>query len=136
MNQAKYPIGLQDFEKIRENGFLYVDKTQLIHQLINSKGYCLFTRPLFDRSQGKSCHWREFFKRKAQNRAVPDQRNDLISSPSRFSPQPFNSSTKFTLQNSPSSGSCAPCANRNSGHSSPHTPPQAGFAQKPGHCPG
>ena len=27
----KYPIGVQSFEKIREDGFAYVDKTDLIH---------------------------------------------------------------------------------------------------------
>ena len=26
----KYPIGVQSFEKIREDGFAYVDKTDLI----------------------------------------------------------------------------------------------------------
>jgi hypothetical protein len=51
MNQVKYPIGLQDFEKIRENGFLYVDKTQLIHQLILGGTYYFLSRP---RRFGKS----------------------------------------------------------------------------------
>ena len=26
----KYPVGIQTFEKIRENGYLYIDKTQYI----------------------------------------------------------------------------------------------------------
>ena len=29
----KYPIGVQSFEKIREDGFAYVDKTDLIYRL-------------------------------------------------------------------------------------------------------
>ncbi len=34
MNQTIYPIGIQDFEKIRKNGYLYIDKTVLIYQLV------------------------------------------------------------------------------------------------------
>ena len=29
----KYPIGIQSFEKIIEDGFVYVDKTALIYKL-------------------------------------------------------------------------------------------------------
>ena len=29
----KYPIGIQSFEKIIEDGFIYVDKTALIYKL-------------------------------------------------------------------------------------------------------
>ena len=31
----KYPIGIQDFEKIIQDGYVYVDKTDLIHKLVN-----------------------------------------------------------------------------------------------------
>ena len=27
-----YPIGIQNFEKLRKGGFVYVDKTALIHR--------------------------------------------------------------------------------------------------------
>ena len=27
-----YPIGIQNFEKLRQNGYLYIDKTALIYQ--------------------------------------------------------------------------------------------------------
>lgn len=47
----KYPIGLQEFRKIREGGFVYVDKTQLIHTLIESGSYYFLSRP---RRFGKS----------------------------------------------------------------------------------
>jgi hypothetical protein len=47
----KYPIGIQDFDKIREGGYLYVDKTQLIHKLIDSGSYYFLSRP---RRFGKS----------------------------------------------------------------------------------
>ena len=31
----KYPIGIQDFEKIIEDGYVYVDKTELVYKLAN-----------------------------------------------------------------------------------------------------
>ena len=30
----KFPIGIQDFKKIREGGFVYVDKTELLYQMV------------------------------------------------------------------------------------------------------
>jgi len=48
----RLPIGIQDFAKIRENGFCYVDKTARIHQLISGSGGAFFlSRP---RRFGKS----------------------------------------------------------------------------------
>src|SRR5689334_8320164 len=47
----KYPIGLQEFRKIREAGFVYVDKTRIIHTLIESGSYYFLSRP---RRFGKS----------------------------------------------------------------------------------
>jgi len=42
----KLPVGIDNFEKIRRNGFYYVDKTSLIEQLFSSWGEVdLFTRP-------------------------------------------------------------------------------------------
>ena len=29
----KYPIGIQSFEQLREDGYVYVDKTALVHKL-------------------------------------------------------------------------------------------------------
>ena len=48
---VNYPIGLQDFRKIREGGYVYVDKTALIWQLIASGCYYFLSRP---RRFGKS----------------------------------------------------------------------------------
>ena len=31
----KYPIGIQTFSRIRENGYVYIDKTALIHQEVS-----------------------------------------------------------------------------------------------------
>jgi len=48
----RLPIGIQDFARIRENGFCYVDKTTRIHQLVSSSGGAFFlSRP---RRFGKS----------------------------------------------------------------------------------
>ena len=33
MNQTIYPIGIQNFESLRKDGYLYIDKTALIYQL-------------------------------------------------------------------------------------------------------
>lgn len=47
----RYPIGLQEFGKIRSEGYLYIDKTQLVHRLIESGEYYFLSRP---RRFGKS----------------------------------------------------------------------------------
>ncbi len=50
----KLPVGIEEFEKIRRNGFYYVDKTGLIEELLKQWGEVnLFTRP---RRFGKSLH--------------------------------------------------------------------------------
>ena len=46
-----YPIGIQSFEKIRNGGFTYVDKTSLIYNLSCLGGYYFLSRP---RRFGKS----------------------------------------------------------------------------------
>lgn len=45
------PIGISSFEKIREEGYLYIDKTPYIHQLISTGKYYFLSRP---RRFGKS----------------------------------------------------------------------------------
>ena len=47
----RLPIGIQDFAKLRSNGFLYVDKTELIFDLLNGAGHYFLSRP---RRFGKS----------------------------------------------------------------------------------
>ena len=45
-NRLKLPVGIDGFEKIRRNGFYYIDKTKLIEQLFLNWGEVnLFTRP-------------------------------------------------------------------------------------------
>ena len=46
-----YPIGIQDFENIRRDGYVYVDKTELVYKLANTGKYYFLSRP---RRFGKS----------------------------------------------------------------------------------
>ncbi len=53
----KLPIGIQNFEDIRKENYLYVDKTKQILQMIEN-GKCYFlSRP---RRFGKSLFWQIF----------------------------------------------------------------------------
>lgn len=47
----KLPIGIQDFEKIRQEGWLYIDKTEYIHRIVTAGDYYFLSRP---RRFGKS----------------------------------------------------------------------------------
>ena len=61
-SSVKLPIGIEDFEEIRTEGFYYIDKTRLITELLSNWGKVnLFTRP---RRFGKSLNMsmlRHFF---------------------------------------------------------------------------
>ncbi len=46
-----YPIGIQNFANIRESGYVYVDKTDLVHRLVTTGKYYFLSRP---RRFGKS----------------------------------------------------------------------------------
>ena len=39
MKQRIYPIGIQSFEKLRRDGYIYVDKTALIYKLVTTGSY-------------------------------------------------------------------------------------------------
>ena len=47
----KYPIGIQSFECLREDGFVYVDKTALIYDMVQQGKVYFLSRP---RRFGKS----------------------------------------------------------------------------------
>ena len=47
----KYPIGIQEFDKIREGGYVYVDKTRQVFSLTHEGGVYFLGRP---RRFGKS----------------------------------------------------------------------------------
>ena len=51
MQQRKYPIGVQTFEKLRDGNFVYVDKTALIYKMVQEGNYYFLSRP---RRFGKS----------------------------------------------------------------------------------
>lgn len=51
MENRIYPVGIQNFEKIRKDGYVYVDKTALIYQLVTTGSYYFLSRP---RRFGKS----------------------------------------------------------------------------------
>ena len=48
---TKYPIGLQNFKGLREDGYLYIDKTKYVYELATSGKYYFLSRP---RRFGKS----------------------------------------------------------------------------------
>lgn len=51
MSTRIYPIGIQNFEKIRNDGYLYIDKTALMYQMVKTGSYYILSRP---RRFGKS----------------------------------------------------------------------------------
>ena len=52
MSRMLYPIGIQDFESIRRDNYVYVDKTELVYNLSHGSGkYFFLGRP---RRFGKS----------------------------------------------------------------------------------
>ena len=51
MNTRKLPIGIQDFEKLREDGYVYADKTAIIYNLVQTSSPYFLSRP---RRFGKS----------------------------------------------------------------------------------
>lgn len=79
-----YPIGIQTFEKIRKDGYVYVDKTNLVYQIAQTGGYYFLSRP---RRFGKSllvstleayfCGKKELF----DGLAIADMEKDWIQYP-------------------------------------------------------
>ena len=45
LNRMKYPIGIQSFESLIKDGYVYVEKTDLIYQLTTTGRYDLLSRP-------------------------------------------------------------------------------------------
>ena len=66
MSTKIYPIGIQNFEKIRNDGYLYIDKTALMYQMVKTGSYYFLSRP---RRFGKSLlisTLEAYFKRKKE----------------------------------------------------------------------
>ena len=51
MSSKIYPIGIQNFESLRKDGFFYIDKTEIIYRLVKTGRYYFLSRP---RRFGKS----------------------------------------------------------------------------------
>lgn len=51
MSNKIYPIGIQNFEKLRLGGYFYIDKTTLIYKMVKTGSYYFLSRP---RRFGKS----------------------------------------------------------------------------------
>lgn len=51
MSNKIYPIGIQNFEKIRQDGYVYIDKTALVYRMAKTGSYYFLNRP---RRFGKS----------------------------------------------------------------------------------
>ena len=51
MQARKYPIGIQTFSEIRKDGYVYIDKTDLVWHLVHEAKYIFLSRP---RRFGKS----------------------------------------------------------------------------------
>lgn len=45
MSNKIYPIGIQNFEKIRKDGYFYIDKTAWVYQLAKTGSYYFLSRP-------------------------------------------------------------------------------------------
>ena len=51
-NYRRYPIGIQNFEQLRNRNCVYVDKTELVYRLANTDSVYFLSRP---RRLGKAC---------------------------------------------------------------------------------
>lgn len=38
MGRLKYPIGVQNFEGLRNDNYVYIDKTRYIYELVTAQG--------------------------------------------------------------------------------------------------
>ena len=45
VQNRRYPVGIQTFSRIREGGYIYVDKTDLMWQAQNLSPYIFLSRP-------------------------------------------------------------------------------------------
>ena len=79
MKALNIPVGISNFEKIRNNGFYYVDKTGLIEELLKTEAeVTLITRPRrFGKTLGMSM-LESFFDIRKNSRKLFEGLNDLI----------------------------------------------------------
>ena len=68
------PIGVQDFNKVRTEGYMYVDKTALLYRLVKTGSYYFLSRPRrFGKSLLVSTLEAYFQGRKELSRAWPSK---------------------------------------------------------------
>lgn len=80
----KYPIGIQDFVKLRQGGFAYVDKTKFVYKLADEGSYYFLSRPRrFGKSLFLSTLEAYFFGRKElfEGLAIYDMEKEWKSHP-------------------------------------------------------
>lgn len=70
--KRNYPVGIQNFEKIRNGNYCYIDKTDLIYQLIKSGQYYFLSRL---RRSFRSCFYRKEFPLKIRIIYIPSFTN-------------------------------------------------------------
>ncbi|MDE5791724.1 MAG: ATP-binding protein [Muribaculaceae bacterium] len=103
MVKIKYPVGVQSFELIRTGGYVYIDKTDVIHHLVSNGSYYFLGRP---RRFGKSLlistleayfqGRKDLFKGLAIERLEPGEWNSFPVVRIDLSGQNFNSSGEFS----------------------------------------
>ena len=101
--KLKYPVGVQSFELIRTGGYVYIDKTEVIHNLVSSGSYYFLGRP---RRFGKSLlistleayfqGRKELFQGLAIERLEPNEWTSFPVVRIDLSGQNFNSPGEFT----------------------------------------
>ena len=64
MSHKIYPIGIQNFEKIRNDGYFYIDKTALMYQMVKTGSYYFFESSAPFRKESARLHLRGLFSRK------------------------------------------------------------------------
>ena len=109
----KYPIGIQDFEDLRRNGYAYVDKTHFVYKLADEGKYYFLSRPRrFGKSlflstleayfQGKKELFEglDIYDLETENSSVTSFRRTLLPL-MRYSLSPLRYSFRVTLTTAP-----------------------------------
>ena len=92
MARLGIPVGISDFEKIRKNGYYYVDKSGLIAELLEEKSteVALITRPRrFGKTLGMSMLANFFDIRKKARIFLPDFKSNLVQIDERMYAKEF-----------------------------------------------
>ena len=63
MSDKIYPIGIQNFEKLRKEGYFYIDKTALIYKMVKTGSYYFLSRPRRFREKSAGFYFGSLFPR-------------------------------------------------------------------------